>query len=345
MNIKVITLPSSPIHIDYFYKSEWDYIATIYNERNTIVHTYIHREQKHIGALKIYSKEHLSEKEVTTKRKYIVNEIMVHKILDGSKHIVPLWFYYETENEWGLMTKYMHHNTLISYIYKYKSEYCILKEVVIPLLKGLQIIHHHSIVHRDLKSENIFIHKNNVYIGDFGYALSLSKESEKPHGIVGTLQYMAPELLYAFLDLNHTIVNYGYEVDIWALGVIVYELLFHRKPFHWSGYRNISSMNPSNPDFIKERLNMPLVFPYSISKEAAAFIRACLQNDPEKRPMVTELLEHPWIINYLRTRRDSNETCPIELNLILTPKEASIAKNSTTKMQKTSPWKTQCTIS
>lgn len=341
--MKVYTLPSSPIQIDSFHYEDWKHISKIYQERYTTVDTYFHTQFEQTGALKRYSKKGMSPKELEKRQKYIDMEIQCHKILDGCERIVPLWFYYETESEWGLMTKYMVHQTLHTYVYKYHSEYCILSEIIYPLLKTLVDIHASNIIHRDLKPENLFLHKRKLYVGDFGYSYFL-QDTSSATGLVGTLQYMAPELLYAFLEKeNH--LTYGYEVDIWSLGIIVYELFYHRKPFGWSGYRNICATNPNNPEFILRCLQQELVFPHPIPKEAKDFIRKCLCNDSSIRPTAKELLQHPWIVNHLKEKRESYERCPLELTLIPTQKEVLAAKVPAKKPPKKLPWKTQCTIS
>lgn len=343
MDVKVFTLPSSPIQVDVFKRNDWKYISTIYKERYTTVEKYHHIHLDQIGALKIYSKKGLTTKEMERRRKYIETEIECNKIMDGSHHTLPLWFYYETEEEWGLMTKYMTQHTLGTYMYRYSTNYCIISEVVYPLLCAIYALHIKDIVHRDLKPDNIFVHKKKIYVGDFGYSYIL-QNSEKAIGLVGTLQYMAPELLYSFIEQDHSL-QYGTEVDIWALGIITYELFYHRKPFGWSGYRNICETNPSKPEFIKKCLVNELEFPHPIPEDAKDFIAKCLQSDPSARPSIRELLHHPWIINHLKTKREDHERCPLESSLIQNPKEPLAVKTLYKKPLKKSLWKTQCTIS
>lgn len=343
MDTKVFTLSGSPIQVDVFKKKDWKYIETIYHERYTTVDKYQNIRLNQIGALKVYSKKGLTTKELERRKKYIEIEIECNKVMDGEKNILPLWFYYETEHEWGLMTKYMTQSTLGNYLYKYSSNHCIITEVIYPLLSALYRLHIRDIVHRDLKPDNIFVHKKQIYVGDFGYSCILHN-SHKANGFVGTLQYMAPELLYSFIEQDHSL-EYGMEVDIWAVGIITYELFYHRKPFGWSGYRNLCETNPTKPEFIKKCLLTDLEFPHPISEDAKNFIQQCLKSDPYTRPSIRELLHHPWIVNHLRSKRDENEKCPLELNLTQIPKEPSAAKTHYKKHQKKLPSKTHCTIS
>ncbi len=98
---------------------------------------------------------------------------------------------------------------------------------VLALLRGIcdgvGYLHEHGIVHRDLKPGNIFIENNQVKIGDYGLAkfISASRRSGQTES-VGTVHYMAPELAHG---------KYGKEIDLYAIGVIVYEMLTGYVPF------------------------------------------------------------------------------------------------------------------
>ena len=82
---------------------------------------------------------------------------------------------------------------------------------------GLEEIHSKKIIHRDLKPENIFLTKElQLKIGDFGISKQIKNINEYAKTQVGTLSYMAPEIIKG--------ENYNNKVDIWSLGCIIYEL-------------------------------------------------------------------------------------------------------------------------
>jgi aurora kinase, other len=94
-----------------------------------------------------------------------------------------------------------------------------------PLMKGvcegLYELHRHGVIHRDLKPENIVLSFGIPKIGDFGW--SVYSSTDKRETFCGTPLYISPELLLGN--------SYDRQVDIWALGVMMYEFLTGRIPF------------------------------------------------------------------------------------------------------------------
>ncbi|TNJ29179.1 Kinase, NEK [Giardia muris] len=88
---------------------------------------------------------------------------------------------------------------------------------------GLEYLHNRRVIHRDVKSANVFVTVYGGYVlGDFGL-IGLCKDDEGRNTIVGTESYMAPELIMS--------MEYTKTVDVWALGVVAYEICTGDTPF------------------------------------------------------------------------------------------------------------------
>lgn len=91
---------------------------------------------------------------------------------------------------------------------------CYIRQII----EGLKYLKSKKILHRDLKLNNIFITEQmEVKIGDFGLSTMLEHPSQRRKTLCGTPSYIAPEMLER--------KEYSHEVDVWALGVIMFTLL------------------------------------------------------------------------------------------------------------------------
>ncbi|GJP68527.1 hypothetical protein CLOP_g25219, partial [Closterium sp. NIES-67] len=169
-------------------------------------------------------------------------------------------------------------------------------QVLHPLLQALQLLHGKGIVHRDIKPENLFMSKGSAKLGDFG--LAINQRLEPPMSQLGTLDYMAPEVFRKPGDTSgRRQALYDEKVDIWACGVLAYEVVTGEPPFN-------AGKNGSLTKDLIQRASVPIagVWPHPVSPELADFIK---QKDPHRRPSAEDLLSHPWIMKHLPTSTEA----------------------------------------
>ena len=101
----------------------------------------------------------------------------------------------------------------------------IISYILRQVLKGLMCLHNRHIVHRDIKSDNVMVSSNgDIKLGDFGYAAQLTVERLERESRVGTVYWMAPEIITGKKKYNN-------KVDIWSLGIVALELANGDPPY------------------------------------------------------------------------------------------------------------------
>ncbi|XP_011875420.1 PREDICTED: neither inactivation nor afterpotential protein C isoform X2 [Vollenhovia emeryi] len=155
----------------------------------------------------------------------------------------------------------------------------ILREVI----KALIHLHEHNIIHRDIRGNNIVLTKEGeVKLVDFGLSRTMKSELEKRRTYIGSPSWMAPEVV------GSKDSGYDSRVDVWAIGITAIELADGKAPFE--------AMHPTRALFQIVRNPPPTLYrPANWSKNLNDFISECLEKNPENRPYMMEIIEHPFL--------------------------------------------------
>jgi serine/threonine protein kinase/AmiR/NasT family two-component response regulator len=154
-----------------------------------------------------------------------------------------------------------------------------LSQIIIALM----VLHSKHILHRDLKTANLFLTENSIIkVGDFGISKALSHTWDVANTMTGTAYVMAPEVIRG--------QPYDQKNDIWALGCILYELVTFNKPFDEKDKHILF-------EAILHKDYPPL--PDDVDPNIKLLVSMMLNKDPDKRPNVWELAKFPAISNYI----------------------------------------------
>ncbi|KAI0212520.1 Serine/threonine-protein kinase Nek11 [Lamellibrachia satsuma] len=182
-----------------------------------------------------------------------------------------------------IITEYCEGGDLDDKVEEYKKKKSKIPEAqvvewIIQLLLAVQYMHDRRVLHRDLKSRNIFLRNNRIKIGDFGISRILMGSTDMASTFVGTPYYMSPEVL------KHE--GYNSKSDVWSVGCLLYELVALQHAFEGESlmgvmYKIVQSDLPKWPSGYSKHLK-------------AVFVRV-LERDPATRPSASEALKIPFI--------------------------------------------------
>lgn len=209
-------------------------------------------------------------------RNSAVNEVQILASL-RNPYIVKYYESFVDRSHLNIVMEYCEGGDLDSYIKKHVNRLIPEKRIwkmFIQLLVGLHYIHKKNIVHRDLKTLNVFVTKEeDIRIGDMGLAKVLDCSGKFAHSVVGTPYFISPEICER--------KPYNDKTDIWSLGCILYELCTLRHAFEATSHAALLLK-------IVRSQQKPISETYS--KELAEIIDGCLCKDPEARYSTMDLL-------------------------------------------------------
>ncbi|CAH0558812.1 unnamed protein product [Brassicogethes aeneus] len=158
----------------------------------------------------------------------------------------------------------------------------LVRQYTYQLVSGVAILHDHGIVHRDIKTANVFLtdEGNCLKIGDFGCAAKIKSNTTMPgelKGFVGTQAYMAPEVFTKNMTEGH-----GRAADIWSVGCVVVEMASGKRP--WANFDSNYQI------MFKVGTGQSPEPPMDMIDEGLDFLELCFKHDPKQRATAQELL-------------------------------------------------------
>lgn len=218
-------------------------------------------------------------------RKLVSQEINLHMTLDH-QNVIRFEDYIELPDKVYIFLEYASNGDLFGFINKNKPNEQALLKIFYQTCVAIEYIHSKNIMHRDLKPENILLDADmNVKICDFGWSAEFYEDVNR-ETLCGTYEYMAPEVFFRNKQTKKT--------DIWALGVLLYELFHGYAPFR--GTRMDTVMHAIMRNVV--------AFKKNLAPDVKDLIIKILIFDPKKRPPIEDVLDHPLIINFIKAKGD-----------------------------------------
>eukprot|EP00743_Colponemidia_sp_Colp-15_P006575 GILK01007084.1.p1 GENE.GILK01007084.1~~GILK01007084.1.p1 ORF type:complete len:814 (-),score=186.20 GILK01007084.1:185-2626(-) len=212
------------------------------------------------------AKRRIMQEVTILKRLVHPNLIRLYEVIESSKHII-------------LVMEYAGGGDLLTYVRsRGKLQEAESKRIFKQLVRGVEYCHSRSVIHRDIKLENVLLDEfGDVKLADFGVS-AVCKVGKKLLEHCGTPSYIAPEII---LDRGYE----GLPVDVWSMGVVLFAMMCGHVPF--KGENMI--------DLQRKIVKGKFVMPEHLSADAKDLFPRLLNVDPAKRISIEDLLQHPWL--------------------------------------------------
>lgn len=244
--------------------------ATVYKAENKKTHQ--------ICAIKVIPKP---KKNNLSDQERLKHELRIQKAVHHPS-VAKFFEAIEDQQNLYIITEYCSHGSLSNLILQNsRLPENMARKYFIQVVKCLKYLHEEvHVIHRDLKAENIMLDScDNIKIIDFGLSIEFNPKQPFFRHTCGSPKYVAPEMFSGD--------PYTSSIDIWALGVNLFYWVCGVYPFDDTNLKKLSQ---------KILLNEPS-YPSYLSNSIIDLLMRLLKKDPIDRISLSEILEHPWILN------------------------------------------------
>ena len=235
-----------------------------------------HKETKKVYAIKVINKESIIKQNLVEQTN---REIQIMYKLDHP-YIIKLANHFEDDEDFCLIMQYASKGQLYSQIKRLKRlDQKQAAQYMREIISAVKYLHTRDppIIHRDIKPENVLLDSEGICkLADFGWS-NFEEGNKQRETYCGTPEYLAPEII------NKT--GHDENINIWSLGVMLFEMLTGKTPFNFKGDRN---------QLYNSIKTLKIVWTDDFPPLAKDLISKILRLQPKDRLSLDQIIEHQW---------------------------------------------------